>query len=212
MDKKDEYIKSMEFCQTIIERMANNSFRLKQWFLLTVTVMITAFSRFIFFENLEYEFHISNLFILVPLFIFPYLDAYYLQQERLFRDVYNDFMNCVNRKEIIRQPFDMKPFKEQREQFSIWNVIFSISIAPFYFIIISVLQGLIVYSIQCSWFWMCIMPIILIILGWIFQKKTLHKNNLILSSRSFSCLFNPCSYIFISIIINPIVCFPNIIL
>ena len=49
MDRKDEYIKSMEFCQTIIERMANNSFRLKQWFLLAVTAMITTFSRFIFF-------------------------------------------------------------------------------------------------------------------------------------------------------------------
>ena len=175
MDGKDEYIKSMEFCQTITERMANNSFRLKQWFLLTVTAMVTAFSRFIFFENLEYEFHINNFFILVPLFIFPYLDAYYLLQERLFRDIYNDFMNCVNKKETIRQPFDMKPSKEQRGQFSIWNVVFSISIAPFYFIIISVLQGLIVYPVQYSWLWMCIMPIILIILGCIFQKKTLHR-------------------------------------
>lgn len=180
MDKKEEYIKSMEFCQTIIERMANNSFRLKQWFILAVIAIVTASSRFIFFTNLKdlnNLFHIDYLFILLPLFIFPYLDAYYLQQERLFRDIYNDFMNCINKKEIIRQPFDMKPTKKQREQSSIWNVIFSVSIAPLYFTIICVLQGLIIYnvSVRYFWLWMSILPIILIVLGFIFKKKTSHR-------------------------------------
>ena len=49
MNKKEEYIKSMEFCQSIIERMANNSFRLKQWFLLAVTAIVTIFSQSFFF-------------------------------------------------------------------------------------------------------------------------------------------------------------------
>ncbi len=175
MDKQNQYIKSMEFCQATIKRMADNSFRLKQWFLLAVTAMFTVFSKIIFSEN--QEFHIDSLFLLAPLVIFPYLDAYYLQQERLFREIYNDFMNCINNNESKRKPFDMKPTKEQRVKFSIWNVIFSISVAPFYFIIICVLQGFIVYrsSIDNPWFWMGVLPILLIILGLIFKKKTSHQ-------------------------------------
>ena len=175
MDKENQYIKSMEFCQAAIKRMADNSFRLKQWFLLAVTAMFTVFSRVIFSENPEL--HIDSLFLLAPLFVFPYLDAYYLQQERLFREIYNDFMNCINSNEIKRNPFDMKPTKEQRGQFSIWNVIFSISVAPFYFIITCVLQGFIVYrsSVDCPWPWMGILPILLIVLGLIFKKKTSHQ-------------------------------------
>ena len=175
MDKESQYIKSMEFCQDIIKRMADNSFRLKQWFLLVP--IVTLFSKIIFFEKLQYQLHIDNLLLLAPLFIFPYLDAYYLQQERLFREVYNDFMRCINKSKINRKPFDMKPTKEQRDQFSIWNVIFSISVAPFYFIIICVLQGFIIYrsSIECPWLWMNILPIVLIVLGLIFKKKTSHQ-------------------------------------
>ena len=177
MERKEEYIKSMEFCQTAITRMAKNSFFLKQWFLLAITAIITALSKFIFFEKLEYQFNIDHLFFLMPLFIFPYLDAYYLKQERVFREIYNDFMNCINKQKIIRNPFDMKPTKEQRTQFSIWNVIFSISIAPFYFIIICILQGLIIYhsSIECPWLWVGILPVLLIIFGLIFKKKTSHQ-------------------------------------
>ena len=175
MNKEDQYIKSMEFCQAIIKRMASNSFRLKQWFLLAVTAMFTVFSKVVFFENIK--FHIENLFFLAPLIVFPCLDAYYLQQERLFREIYNDFMKCINNNKTIRNPFDMKPTKEQRGQFSIWNVIFSISIAPFYFIIICVLQGVVFYrsSINCPWLWMSILPILLIVLGLILKKKTSHQ-------------------------------------
>ena len=177
MDKENQYIKSMEFCQSTIKRMADNSFRLKQWFLLAVTAIVTVFSKIIFSEQLQYQFHIDNLLLLIPLLIFPYLDAYYLQQERLFREIYNDFMNCVNNNKIIRNPFDMKPTKEQRGLFSIWNVIFSVSVGPFYFVIICILQGFIIYrsSIKCPWLWMSILPILFIVLGLIFKKKTSHQ-------------------------------------
>ena len=178
MTKENQYIKSMEFCQDIIKRMADNSFRLKQWFLLAVTTIFTVFSKMIFSEKLQYQFHIENLLLIAPLFIFPYLDAYYLQQERLFREVYNDFMKCLNNEEMIRNPFDMKPTKEQRNQFSVLNVIFSISVAPFYFIIICILQGLFIYrlsSIKYPYLWGVILPIFLIILGCVFKKQTTHQ-------------------------------------
>lgn len=170
-------MKSMEFCQDIIKRMADNSFRLKQYFLLAITAVVTLFSKIIFFEKLQYQFHISNFFLIAPFLVFPYLDAYYLKQERLFREIYNDFMKCINNNRMDRKPFDMKPTKEQREQFSTWNIIFSISIAPFYSIIICILQGFIIYysSIKCHWLWMSILPILLAILGLFFKKKTSHQ-------------------------------------
>lgn len=180
MDKENQYMKSMEFCQDIIKRMADNSFRLKQWFLLAVTTIFTVFSKMIFSEKLQYQFHIENLILIAPLFIFPYLDAYYLQQERLFREVYNDFMNCLNNEKMIRNPFDMKPTKEQRNQFSVLNVlnvVFSISVAPFYFIIICILQGFFIYraSIEYPLLWMSILPTILIVSGFILKKQTSHQ-------------------------------------
>ena len=177
MEMNEKYIKSMEFCQATITRMANNSFMLKKWFLLIITAIITAFSKLVFFEQSEYQFHLHYLFFLAPLFIFPYLDAYYLKQERVFREIYNDFMNSINQQKIIRKPFNMKPTKEQRKQFSLLNVLFSISIAPFYFIIICFLQGLIIYqsSIAYSLGWISIIPLLLITLGWIFKKKTSHQ-------------------------------------
>ena len=176
MDKQNQYIKSMEFCQNIIKRMADNSFRLKQLFLLVVTTIATVFSKIIFSEKLQYQFNIDNLLFLIPLFIFPYLDAYYLQQERIFREIYNDFMISI-KDNIIRSPFDMKPTKNQRSQFSIWNVIFSVSVAPFYFIIICILQAVIIYrsSINYPLLWIGILPVLLLFLGLIFRKKTSHQ-------------------------------------
>lgn len=73
-------IKHLEFIQTTINRMANNSFLLKGW-AITVVGGLLAFG----FDNLNYQ----HIFIsLITLFFFWVLDGYYLHQEKLFRELY----------------------------------------------------------------------------------------------------------------------------
>ena len=73
--------KHLEFIQGIINRMASNSFALKGWAVTLVAGIFALASR-----------DSEKLFFLVayiPILIFWGLDAYYLSQERRYRDLYN---------------------------------------------------------------------------------------------------------------------------
>lgn len=71
-------IEELKMIQDIIKRMADNSFKLKQWCVTVVVITMT------------FQVNINNCFIpLIPLFTFGILDAYYLTLERNFREIYN---------------------------------------------------------------------------------------------------------------------------
>lgn len=75
-------IKHLEFIQTIILRMANNSFLIKGW---TITIMAAMFALAAKDAN--------KLFLILayfPTIMFWMLDSYYLSQERHFRYIYNE--------------------------------------------------------------------------------------------------------------------------
>ncbi|HPX32761.1 MAG TPA: hypothetical protein PLT36_04585 [Erysipelotrichaceae bacterium] len=77
MEKK---IKHLELIQTVINRMANNSFMLKGW---AVTLVAGIF--------VLAEKDTDKLYFLVayiPIIVFWCLDSYYLLQERLYRALY----------------------------------------------------------------------------------------------------------------------------
>lgn len=78
MDKK---IKHLEMIQGVITRMANNSFKLKGW---TITLVVATFA-FIGKDIVDRKF---ILVLYLPIIAFWALDSYYLQQERLFRSLY----------------------------------------------------------------------------------------------------------------------------
>lgn len=73
-------LKHLEFIQTTINRMANNSFLLKGW-AITVVGGLLAFG----FKDLDCRYIFVSLFVL---FFFWILDGYYLHQEKLFRELY----------------------------------------------------------------------------------------------------------------------------
>lgn len=93
MDKK---IKHLEMIQGIINRMANNSFLLKGW---AVSIVAGIFALAGKTTNNMYI-----LFTVVPIIIFYFLDAYYLQQERLYRVLYEK-VRLMDESEI---DFDLK--------------------------------------------------------------------------------------------------------
>ena len=82
-------IKNLEMIQSIISRMANNSFLLKGW---GITIISGIFS----LNHEEMSFAIFLLIYLI-IILFWILDSYYLQLERRFRVLYDD---CVKSEEI----------------------------------------------------------------------------------------------------------------
>ncbi len=74
--------KHLEFIQGVINRMAQNSFLIKGW---AITLVSALFALAAKEANQKYL-----LVAYFPIVIFWLLDSYYLYQERLFRDLYND--------------------------------------------------------------------------------------------------------------------------
>ncbi len=78
MEKK---IKHLEFIQEIVKRMGSNSFMLKGW-AVTLIAGIFALSD----TNTDKMYFLVTY---VPIIVFWFLDSYYLQQERLYRSLYD---------------------------------------------------------------------------------------------------------------------------
>ena len=74
-------IKHLEIIQSVINRMAKNSFSLKGW-AVTLTVGIIAI---VARQDIQYW-----LICLIPLFSFWVLDSYYLSLERKYRALYEE--------------------------------------------------------------------------------------------------------------------------
>ncbi|HFI0302704.1 TPA: hypothetical protein ACGO1N_002379 [Streptococcus suis] len=82
--------KHIDLVQSIVTRMAQNSFVIKGW-MITIVVGL-----FIFLQNDNFR---NNLFIyLVPIIGCWLLDSYYLWQERLYRKLYGKIISDLNGK------------------------------------------------------------------------------------------------------------------
>jgi len=117
MEKK---LKHLEFIQKTIERMATNSFLLKGWSLTITTALIAVSVK---------EQNIKFLFIsILPIFVFWFLDSYYLKQEKLFRRLYDE----VRIKEEKNIDFSLRTNGEE----AICSSFFSLTLLLFYLSII----------------------------------------------------------------------------
>lgn len=102
MADEDSFVKELEFIQNVIDRQADNSFKIKGW---TITLVVVT----LLFRGND----IQLLVAFVPLFGFWCLDAYYLRLERQYRALYNYVRE--NSDDSDRDRFDMDPseFKSQ---------------------------------------------------------------------------------------------------
>jgi hypothetical protein len=113
-------VKHLEFIQNIISRMANNSFLLKGW-AITVVGALIALNK----DGLDSKVIAIAFFLM---FMFWVLDAFFLSQERLFRQRYDE----VRKKEEGDIDFSMA-LEAQRSVFSdLVNVFFSFTLGWFY--------------------------------------------------------------------------------
>lgn len=124
-------IEEVKLIQDIIKRMASNSFNVKTW---AVTLIVA---------TLLFKGNDKHIFIaFIPLFAFWYLDAYYLRQERLFRELHK--WTTIYRIDNEDKLFDFNPTNFTDKVQSTKRIMWSISILPFYG---SIFLMLIVYLI-----------------------------------------------------------------
>ena len=84
MDGRDRVIKHLEMIQGIVNRLGHDSFLLKGW---SMTILVAAL---IFISKTQLENKCFIPIFLIPVLGFWTLDGYFLWQERLFREIYND--------------------------------------------------------------------------------------------------------------------------
>jgi len=117
--KKDYFLKEIDIIQDIIKRMAANSFLLKRW---AIAVIIAT----LLFKVDKY----SAFIAFIPLISFWYLDAYFLRQERLYRELYKWVItNRLNTDEFL---FDMNSSRFNDNVKQEYKIMFSKTLFWFY--------------------------------------------------------------------------------
>ncbi len=121
----DNKLKYLEFIQGIINRMAECSFKCKEFCILICSAILAVFA--------SIESHPGFLLLIcdLPIIVFWLLDSYYLWQERGFRNTYNQKAVLNEEKDFdnfkIAPAFDKK---ERKDRFG--GVLFSKTIIPLY--------------------------------------------------------------------------------
>lgn len=80
MEPKPSKIKHLEMLQAVITRMANNSFLVKGWCITLVSALLALSAKEV--PNMVYV-------AALPVLMFWWLDAFFLRQERLFRELFD---------------------------------------------------------------------------------------------------------------------------
>lgn len=137
-------VKHLEFLQSNIARMNQNSFQMKKWAIAILSALLA-----IFVASIDSKTGTGNvdsiLIAIVPTLIFWLLDSYYLQQERKLRGIYNDVALLTEESErIIIREFEIPFNKYSGSQYCFFRVMWSKTEWPLYFILI---VGLIIASI-----------------------------------------------------------------
>lgn len=114
--------KHLEFIQKIIGRMAGNLFFLRGW---TITIIVALLALFVKGINSIYIIH----FLIVIVLVFWILDAYFLSQERMFIDLYNNVRKL--KEEDIDFSMDISEYKKRKKNTLVY-VMFSPTLLVFY--------------------------------------------------------------------------------
>ena len=126
--------------QSIISRMATNSGNCKTWCItLTSALLVVVADR-----------SKANFVgvALIPVLLFCFLDAYYLAQERAFRESYNDFVRRMHNGTATTQDlFKVAPVRGFNIAQYTFGSLSSFAIYPFYLTLLSMI-GLSYYFIR----------------------------------------------------------------
>lgn len=138
LDHKDLIHKELGLIQDVIKRMAANSFQVKAW-LAGIITLLAAFEREKLFTDLR-----LMLVLLIPICVFRYLDAFFLQTERKYRSLYNEVI-ARRRTGDLGDLYDLNPHRFNAQTPSIARIMRSKTLWPFYLIPVLLLLVAVVY-------------------------------------------------------------------
>lgn len=110
-------LKHLDYIQSTISRMADCSFKVKS---LAITIVSAIVGICVKTGDMN-----ILLVAIVPIVLFWILDSYYLQQERMFREIYNILIGISNNREFKIRPFEMPIAKIKNKRCSFVVVMFS---------------------------------------------------------------------------------------
>lgn len=130
-------VSALGYIQDIIKRMASNSFYIKGWSLSLSAIVIALIPKMGSAESVSLHsvMWVTGLSVIL-VFIFSLLDAYYLQQERIFRNEYNKKVSAIKDAEVMDS---LKIISLREVKTCFCSVYFTISIVPYYLSIIACL-------------------------------------------------------------------------
>ena len=129
----DAKLKHLEFIQAVVNRLASNSFSMKGWNVALVAALFVLLAR-------DHQLDSPWLGGL-PVLTFWGLDAYYLLQERLFRDLYKTVASLGEAE--LDFSMDTRPFRRGWKR-TWFGVLLSRTVWPFHVTLIAT-AALIVY-------------------------------------------------------------------
>lgn len=118
-DRKEYMLKEIVLIQDIVKRMASNSFMVKGWAVMLIVATLL----------LKGSKH-QVLIAFIPLFMFWFLDAYFLWQERMYRKLYDWVID--NRLKTDEYLFSMNAYRFRDKVQSKIRIMFSITLCSFY--------------------------------------------------------------------------------
>jgi len=128
-------LRHLEMVQGVINRMASNSFQLKGWGVVLVSALLVVISN---------DSSAWLLIGLVPTLVFWGLDAYFLCQERRYRDLYDN----VRRLDPDEIDFSMKTTRSAGRHLTWTSAFLSITLVPFYLaLVVGVVTAAVVGSL-----------------------------------------------------------------
>jgi hypothetical protein len=131
------FIEELKIIQNIIKRMAFNSFLIKGW---SITLVVAT----LLLKGNKYQ----VLIAFIPLLVFWFLDAYFLWQERMYRELYRWVVE--NRLKTDEYLFNMNAYRFKDKVQSKFRIMFSITLSWFYgsIAILVIIYALILLTIK----------------------------------------------------------------
>lgn len=132
--------KELDLIQSVINRMANNSFLLKGWLVSLIAVVLALSKDTIVATNLNY----FCLILLLPVVVFWYLDAFFLHKEKCYRKLYEWVIENRQSSNEFLYSLNYKRFENKVD--NVFKIMFSKTLWPFYGLIILLLFSITIYN------------------------------------------------------------------
>lgn len=129
--------KEIDLIQACITRMAQNSFLIKGWCISIIAVVLALASK-------KLNPLLLGAVLLIPLFSFWYLDAFFLRTERMYRKMY-EWVLKKRMKDDKTYLYDLNPRRFEKYVESSFKVMLSITLRCFYGIPTLITIGVIIY-------------------------------------------------------------------